>query len=81
MANVEHLGVLSEGVEGWNKWRRENPTIAPDLSRADLSNATLRWASLKGADLSEASLDGKDFTKADLMCGQSNSCCDWCGHS
>lgn len=35
MANKEHLKILKQGVEVWNKWRKENPHIKPDLGRAD----------------------------------------------
>jgi len=37
MANEEHLKILRQGVEAWNKWRKANPNIQPDLGRADLS--------------------------------------------
>jgi len=36
MANPEHLAILKQGVEQWNKWRRANSGIQPDLSGADL---------------------------------------------
>ena len=32
MANPEHLAILKQGVEEWNKWRREYPGVEPDLS-------------------------------------------------
>ena len=32
MANPEHIEILKQGVEAWNKWRKENPEIKPDLS-------------------------------------------------
>jgi hypothetical protein len=32
MANQEHLSKLEEGVEAWNRWRKEHPDIRPDLS-------------------------------------------------
>ena len=38
MANEEHLKILKQGVEQWNKWRLEN-AIRPDLGGADLSGA------------------------------------------
>jgi hypothetical protein len=41
MANNEHVALLKQGVDAWNKWRDENPDIPPDLSGADLSNAKL----------------------------------------
>jgi hypothetical protein len=75
MANEEHLRILEQGVEVWNRWREENPDIRPDLSAADLSGvnlggADLSGADLSGADLSEAKLSGAifsvDLRKADL---------------
>jgi uncharacterized protein YjbI with pentapeptide repeats len=32
MANPEHLAILKQGVEVWNRWRKEKPGIQPDLS-------------------------------------------------
>jgi len=29
MANEEHLEILDQGVEVWNKWRKENPDVKP----------------------------------------------------
>lgn len=76
MANPEHLKILKQGVEAWNKWREENPDIKPDLSQADLSGANLSEAffgtadlsaaNLSEADLSEAFLEEADLTGADL---------------
>ncbi len=39
MANQEHVEILKQGVDVWNKWRGDNPAIIPDLSGADLSFA------------------------------------------
>ena len=39
MANPEHLSELSRGGKAWNAWRRQNPGINPDLSRASLKEA------------------------------------------
>jgi len=36
MADPEHLKILVQGVDAWNKWRREQPHIRPDLRNADL---------------------------------------------
>src|SRR5262249_45429449 len=38
--------ILKKGVDAWNAWRRENPDIRPDLSRAGLSGAVLSEADL-----------------------------------
>jgi uncharacterized protein YjbI with pentapeptide repeats len=31
MANQEHVEILKDGVKAWNKWRKDNPDIKPDL--------------------------------------------------
>lgn len=38
MANPEHLAILNQGVEVWNKWRKEHPGHEADLAKADLEN-------------------------------------------
>jgi len=64
MAN-EHLRILKQGVERWNKWRLEN-AIRPNLRRADLSDADLSGASLSDADLSSSDLSDAKLSGADL---------------
>jgi len=75
MANRKHLKVLKQGVERWNKWRKENSEVRPDLSEADLvwahlSGADLSEVNLTGANLSMTSLDGADFGEAKLVGAQ-----------
>ena len=41
MANPEHLDILKQGREIWNKWRKENPDIKPNLSNSDISDLDL----------------------------------------
>jgi uncharacterized protein YjbI with pentapeptide repeats len=53
MANADHVAQLMKGVTAWNAWRDSNPTLHPDLSRADLGDA----------DLSKANLTGANFTR------------------
>ena len=65
MANEEHLKILKQGVEQWNRWRLEN-NVRPDLSGADLSGANLSNADLRRANLSEATLSDADLSGADL---------------
>ncbi len=50
MANPEHLAKLKEGVEAWNKWRKDNPEIKRDLTEADLTEIDLGKANLGGAN-------------------------------
>ncbi|MCI0486656.1 MAG: toll/interleukin-1 receptor domain-containing protein [Blastocatellia bacterium] len=71
MADKKHLEILMQGVEAWNKWRRENFRIRPDLRKADLSgedlrNANLSDANLRGSNLSEANLSYADLSLAKL---------------
>lgn len=71
MANPEHIEILKQGVDVWNRWRAENVEIKPDLSgrplsesdllKINLSDTILRWSSLNKCDLTEA-----DFSRADL---------------
>lgn len=85
MANPEHLKILKQGkqgVEAWNKWREENPSITPDLRGANfsgkylihgmnlgvnLSNADLQEANLSRTCLINADLRDADLSKADLQ--------------
>ncbi len=76
MANKEHLMILKDGVDAWNRWRADNIGILPDLSGVDLVNesltrADLTMTDLKGArlwivNLVEANLFKADLTGADL---------------
>jgi uncharacterized protein YjbI with pentapeptide repeats len=72
MADEEHLKILKQGVEVWNRWRKENPDVRPSLrsahlSRAKLSGAHLRRTDLREATLREANLSGADLVGADLI--------------
>jgi TIR domain/Pentapeptide repeats (8 copies) len=76
MANPEQLKILLQGVEHWNKWRKEHPEVRPnlfeadlsgiDLRGADLSDANLRISKLIGANLAGPSLDDANLSGADL---------------
>jgi len=73
MANVEHMerlrGALQEGsVEGWNRWREENPDLpAPiDLSVSDLAGFELSGANLSGVNLGQTNLVGASLVGANL---------------
>lgn len=63
MANEEHLALLKQSVDEWNKWRETNRIVLPDLAGANLSGADLCYADLgaadlRGADLAAANLSG-----------------------
>src|SRR5215208_41987 len=66
MADQSHLDILQQGVEAWNSWREQNPSIVPDLSKSALSGANLSGANLSGANLSGANLSGANLFRADL---------------
>jgi uncharacterized protein YjbI with pentapeptide repeats len=66
MANPEHLELLQRGVDVWNTWRVENPSIRPDLVLADLNGANLSGANLSGADLTGANFRGSNLGGANL---------------
>src|ERR1044072_7810915 len=61
MANEEHLAIIKQGVEAWNRWRKEHPKIILDLGRAVLNGAGItrarpRRAHFNGYDVSSANL-------------------------
>lgn len=66
MANEDYLRILSQGVQEWNAWRRNNRKIKLDFSRADLSCANLMNADLKGVNLCSAILTGANLRGANL---------------
>jgi hypothetical protein len=79
MADPEHLAILKQGVQAWNRWRQENPQVRPNLRKARLSgqdlrsvnfsDANLRRADLRGADLSQSYLRRADLRRANLSGG------------
>lgn len=60
MANPEHLKILEQGVEAWNKWRDENAYEFPDIRDADIGHSDLIGINLYCTDLRNAKLS---FTK------------------
>lgn len=71
MANPEHVEILRQGVDVWNKWREDNEDIIPDLAKEDLigfdlSNSNLGKSKLPRTDISDANLTGAIFRGSDL---------------
>ena len=66
MANGEQLEVLAQGVEVWNKWRKENPDVLIDLKGANLRHKNLENVNLAHAELDSANLSFADFKRANL---------------
>jgi hypothetical protein len=67
MPNEEHLKIIRRDVATWNQWRRDNPHLTPDLSRADLSKLDLRGMNLDRALLSRATLRKANLHNASLQ--------------
>jgi uncharacterized protein YjbI with pentapeptide repeats len=59
MANPKHLKTLNQGVEVWNKWRKKNPDVRPDLIQANFRRSDLRKADFREADLRKAEISMK----------------------
>jgi uncharacterized protein YjbI with pentapeptide repeats len=81
MANQEHLKILKQGVDVWNKWMENNLEdnaifhmaylsgtylSGADLSEANLFRADLSGTNLSGATLSFAYLSGTNLSGAKL---------------
>lgn len=66
MANEDHLRILRQGVDTWNKWRKEESDVKVDLTKANLSMANLSKANLIRADLYGADLRLADLREAKL---------------
>jgi uncharacterized protein YjbI with pentapeptide repeats len=68
MANDEHVALLKNGVDAWNKWRDlyEADLCGTDLCEADLSGANLNAANLSEADLFVANMRGATLRGANL---------------
>ena len=73
MAHQEHLDIINQGVDAWNRWRQESHeigggSITPDLrgavlERANISQINLAFANLSGAILSNANLVSANLTR------------------
>src|SRR3569832_1219343 len=61
MANPEHLAILKQGVEVWNRWREEH---SPGEGKVE--NPNLKAAVLCGWNLERADLEFADMRRADL---------------
>ena len=61
MANPGPLKILKQVVEACNKWRGQNLSIEPDLSKANLVKEKLSGANLKMKNLTVACFSDVNF--------------------
>jgi hypothetical protein len=66
MADQEHINILKQGMEAWNRWRNEQTDILPDLSGADLSRLHLIGFDFTGANFTGAKLVDTNLYNAKL---------------
>jgi len=65
-SNSEHIEIIKQGVDAWNRWRLENPDVAPDLCSAELTEANLSGANLDNASLKRSNLSRANLQQASL---------------
>ena len=66
MANAQHIEWLLEGVEAWNRRRKENSDMSVDLVCADLGGAKLNRFNLSCANLTDADLSGANLNRVNF---------------
>lgn len=62
----KQLKTLSQGVDIWNEWRKNNPDVEVILTQVKLYNRNLSGANLSGANLSGANLNRANLNGANL---------------
>ncbi len=71
MADEEHLKILKQGADVWNRWRADNPEIIPNLCGEVIISTDLKGVNLANADLHgmiwiTSDFNGADFSSANL---------------
>lgn len=71
VANPEHVKILKQGVDVWNKWRKGFTNVPPDLKETNLSQISLKGfnfyeADLRWVDLSFSNLDKSELGMANI---------------
>jgi len=66
MADQNHVEILESGMDTWNKWRKKNPLIRPDLRNAFLSDWDLSKYNLLKTDFNGASLCNANLSESNL---------------
>jgi uncharacterized protein YjbI with pentapeptide repeats len=66
MANPEHLAILKQGVEVWNRWKAEHRDVVPNLGGVFGDPTQLRDSYLREAEFFHVYLDWVDFARGNL---------------
>jgi uncharacterized protein YjbI with pentapeptide repeats len=66
MADQAHVSILGQGVQSWNEWRRDNPSVQPDLKQLDFSGMNLSEANLSHINFGCSNFSRVVLGKADL---------------
>jgi uncharacterized protein YjbI with pentapeptide repeats len=84
VANPEHVERLKRGPEAWNKWRRDNPRVRPDLSRPrptqfeagveTLAEAVVTMVMRDRAPVNDAGLSGLQLSGVNLRNARLENC-------
>jgi uncharacterized protein YjbI with pentapeptide repeats len=51
MPNEEHLSILKQGADVWNRWRKDNPDVDIDINGIRLNEVDLRGANFDHVSL------------------------------
>lgn len=66
MPNYKRLEILKQGVEVWNRWKRENPPNPYDMTVEGFNGVDFRGEDFRGADFSSELFARADFDGANL---------------
>lgn len=66
MANQQHLDLLNQGKIIWNKWRKQNRDLQPDLFQANLQGANLHGVNFSRVKLNQAVLTQTNLSNSNM---------------
>jgi len=66
MANQEHVEILKQGVDVWNKWRKENTRFNPNLSSINLNGRYLSGANFTSTDFSHSIVSNANLSNCNF---------------